>query len=479
MSEFGQMDKNETGIELYRVDISIDDGVFHGQLLLNHNDFVVIAQRNGEEGKQRRYTWRYTELLDSLIPVGQDCSLFLSLANSDQPLLKFTFSTPLERTMFSRRFQLLKSLYRARTKQRVAILPEEVQQAESNSVDTPDCPLELEERNLSSEDDNMVAYRKNAGYCSALALEAPRIPTPKRILAMNSEEKEKLREEIFNSLQITQPQPQQQQQLVHSSSESTSSFGQKSESSISLNNLTKTLLNKSTVQKHPELKCINKLAAGLSAEDIERAKSKQESVGARRKKHVLDFLKESAESEEERKPYFNNRSWRSNSRQTSRASSRSGSSQSTSPEIEGNKSEAVNASTKSPYSDITKDDIVSVDNLMKLAGRRSSPKSNITSASESKSPVEDMISVENLKKLAKAKEDDIKSEAESGQNVKIPIKVHTGDNESFTLDAEATLKLSIDLSAILKALSVNDKEERLRILQDSIKLDAPLSITFV
>ena len=47
---------------IFNVKVEIDQGKFQALLLLFDDQFVACVQRTGDEGKIRRYSWRYTEI---------------------------------------------------------------------------------------------------------------------------------------------------------------------------------------------------------------------------------------------------------------------------------------------------------------------------------------------------------------------------------------------------------------------------------
>lgn len=88
--------------------------------------------------------------------------------------------------------------------------------------------------------------------------------------------------------------------------------------------------------------------------------------------------------------------------------------------------------------------------------------------------MDDLFSVENLTKLAGKPDVDIaklptpNGEASSITTVTIPVKVTAGDT-TFAINAEAKLdlRLRIDFEAFLEARNIVDKDERLKKMRES------------
>lgn len=89
-------------------------------------------------------------------------------------------------------------------------------------------------------------------------------------------------------------------------------------------------------------------------------------------------------------------------------------------------------------------------------------------------PIDNMFSIESLKKLAGP--DELKTSADTQVNntakFTVPVNLNLGD-KVYSLEAEAklTLKINIDLSAILDAQKIENKETRLNKIRQLIHMD--------
>lgn len=106
------------------------------------------------------------------------------------------------------------------------------------------------------------------------------------------------------------------------------------------------------------------------------------------------------------------------------------------------------------------DDLFSVENLSKLAGKpefgiAELPSSSASSSSSTLSPSEPT-------------------------KIQVPIQVTAG-NSTYTLNAEAkiNLKVNIDLEALMKTQSIKNRDERLSKMRDLIRMDSSVcELTF-
>lgn len=102
--------------------------------------------------------------------------------------------------------------------------------------------------------------------------------------------------------------------------------------------------------------------------------------------------------------------------------------------------------------------------------------------------MDDLFSVENLTKLAGKPEFGISelpitnsADQNSQAKILVPIQVTAG-NSTYTLNAETKLniKLNIDLEALIRTKNIKDRDERLKKMRETIKMDTSVcEISFV
>lgn len=106
------------------------------------------------------------------------------------------------------------------------------------------------------------------------------------------------------------------------------------------------------------------------------------------------------------------------------------------------------------------------------------PDSKLKKYQKPSKTMDDLFSVENLTKLAGKPDLDIakllpvNGETSSVTSVTIPVRVTAGDT-TFTINAEARLdlRLKIDIETLLEARKIADKDDRLKKLRESVRLE--------
>jgi len=99
--------------------------------------------------------------------------------------------------------------------------------------------------------------------------------------------------------------------------------------------------------------------------------------------------------------------------------------------------------------------------------------------------IDPIFSVENLTKLAKSSMIPATGRPKLNDNydtkITVPIEINAGDsNYSLNAEASLTLKLNIDLAALVEAQKISTKKERIEKIRELIKMDTTLcKLTFV
>lgn len=420
-----KMNTTEHSPSLYTTKISIDDGQFVGTLKMQPKEFVIIARRPDEIDGGRRYSWLYKQIADTLISVDVATSLFVRVVNkqTDQErMLRLNFDNQFERKFFARRFQLLSRLYkRSVTVVKTALVGLSETSIEFNSSSylssSPvNSVLSTIEQQGQLKGEEMGKQLIGTKHC--LDIDCPRIPPPKPVSDRS----------LLSPLDGTPPKKDQIKFFPTT----------KNEVVLPANRYLYNRSEPKQVSEHemPPLRALRGLAARTTKEDL--ARMKRESDGSR---------VSSPGSLEERES-------------VSSVSTNSG-------ELNSEKPTPISRASSGP-----KDELISKDNLARLAGARNIEKKAAT--------VDDMLSTENLKKLAKTN-DNINST--TTQKIKVPVKLEDGnDGEQMILQAEIklTLGLYIDLKAALEALKIQNPDERVEKISKNIKFETSLcDLTFV
>lgn len=490
------MDTNEQVPYLYTTKISIDDGQFAGILNMQPKEFEIIAKRGNQNDGERRYSWHYKQIVETLISLDGEATLFVQVVNrqpGSEQLLKISFENHLERDFFVRRFRLFKRLYKGKIIRVVSTRPDETAEIAAfpsslnpvnSEFDTNSHQSDRPENEEKEEEEMKHKIRTITHH----PLETDfRVPDPQPVLDRSR----------LSPLDGTPPKNQVRFFATKRGDDTV----------LPLRYLTGKGPRTEPypeVEK-PQLKCLRSLAARTTKEDLQKLKNGTDGL-------------ETAESTNENGssiPKSLNNGTTHDGKSTSSLSMISSKSKDDIISLENltklagaknseKKDEIISKSNLAKLAGVSrlekKDDILSMNNLAKLAGPRSSkdlqslPCSSSSSSSELSSgtasptnqsnslskttSIDDMLSIENLKRLAKSKD---KISETSVTKVKVPVKIDAGDNDKLVLQAEAnlSLKLSIDLVAALSALEIQDRDERVEQIRRHVKFETTLcDLTF-
>lgn len=483
------MDTNKQVPYLYTTKISIDNESFVGILNMQPKEFEIIAKRAQEIDCERRYSWHYKQIVDTLISLEEGATLFVQVVNKQpgsQQMLKISFENQLDRDFFVRRFRLFKRLYKGKIIKVVSTRPDE--RAEIAATPSSSSPVNRESdtntQQLDHPEDEKEEEMKHKIKNVTRHPGEVKIPDPQPVLDRSR----------LSPLDGTPPK-------------SFKFFATKPGEDIVLpiRYFTGGQLRAEPKPEgeRPQLKCLRGLAARTTKEDLERLKN-----GINGSK-TTELTKENGSSVPKSLDNGNtyvDKSTLGLSNTSSNAIddiiSKENLAKLAGAKSSEKKDEIISTSNLARLAGVNrlkkKDDILSMNNLAKLAGPRSlkdlpSPScssSSTASSSGTASPtnlsdglskttsIDDMLSIENLKRLAKSKD---KISETTVTKVKVPVKVDTGDNGKLVLQAEAnlSLKLSIDLVAALGALEIQDRNERSEQIRQHVKFETTLcDLTF-
>lgn len=473
------MDTSRHSTSLYTTKISIDDGQFVGTLKMRPKEFVIVARRPDEIDGERCYSWLYKQIADTLISVDMSTILFLRVVNkqpSQEQMLKLAFNNQFERKCFAKRFQLLSRLYKGDVKvtKTVSTQPTECEASSHWSSNPVNCIPVI---NHQSDQPKGAEMKQLIGTKHCLDIDCPRIPSPKPVSDRS----------LLSPLDGTPPKKDQVK------------FFPTSRGEVVLP-ISRYLMNRSIETKPKKIlesemrpsRALLALAArttGLEGMEKGTEEPDQSSTRPPEEKGSVSPVSLNSVDLNVNKPTRTLRnSFLNSSPESSNSKLLDTNNLGTKDELISMNNLAKLAGSKASNQ---KDEILSMNNLTKLAGPKNpgdlqpstskvcSPISHGSSAYDKSTTIDDMLSKENLKKLAKSKEN---VDQPSAQKFTLPLKISNGDlGEHMTLQAEVnvTLNLHIDLAAAIEASKIKNHDELVEKIQQSIKFEASMcDLTF-